>query len=213
MKLARFGLALFGVNCYVAYDPESRECAIIDPGIIEEAEWQALKNYIAKNGLKVTHLINTHLHVDHCFGDHLVKGEYGVGVSAHSLEEPLAREVREQSRMFGIPEPPSDVEISTYLEDGDVIRIGKDELKVILIPGHSPGSIVLYDVKDKFLIAGDVLFQNSIGRTDLPGGDHNALIEGIKTKLMSLPDDVTVYPGHGPATTIGAERSGNPFLY
>lgn len=213
MKLAKFGFLLFGINCYVAYDPESKECAIIDPGIIEQREKDALKNFISKNGLKVTNLINTHLHIDHCIGNNFIIQEYGVGNKAHKGDEILGERVKQQAMMFGINEPVNDVEISTYLEEGDIIKIGNDELKVIHIPGHSQGSIALYNAKDKFIIVGDILFQGSIGRTDLPGGNHTQLITGIKKKLMSLPDDVTVYPGHGPSTTIGEERTYNPYLY
>ena len=114
--------------------------------------------------------------------------------------------------MFGLQKDFSNVKITKPIEDGDIIKIGEGELKVIHIPGHSPGSVALYDSKDGFLIAGDIIFQGSVGRTDLPGGSHEQLISGIKNKLLCLPDSTVVYPGHGPATTVGTEKKYNPFL-
>ncbi|MBD5218383.1 MAG: MBL fold metallo-hydrolase [Bacteroidales bacterium] len=212
MKVARFGLTLFGVNCYVVWDPSTKECAVIDPGIIEEKERSALKNFIAKNDLKVTNVINTHLHIDHCIGNDFVTKEFGVPSMAHKADAPLGKQIRQQAQMFGIPGEVNDVEVTTYLEEGDVIKIGNGALEVIHVPGHSPGGIVLYDRKDGFLISGDVLFQGSVGRSDLPGGNHQQLIEGIRNKLLTLPDNTDVFSGHGPATTIGEERLHNPFL-
>lgn len=212
MKVAKFGYSLFGINTYVVYDTESKECVVIDPGMISDEEREAIVNFIDKNNLTPTHLINTHLHIDHCIGDGFIERKYGLGVSAHCADEVLGKRLKEQADMFGIPFSPQDVEIVHKLKDGDIIRVGNGELKVIHVPGHSPGSIVLYDEKDKFLISGDALFQGSIGRTDLPGGDHNTLLQGIKDKLFTLPDDVMVFPGHGPETRIGYERKGNPFF-
>lgn len=212
MKIARFELALFGVNAYVVWDPETLDCAIIDPGITSGREQKAIEDFIARNNLNVTHLVNTHLHVDHAIGDSLLAERYGVPVEAHKADEPLGKNLGQQAMMFGIPEKVKDVTVSVFLEDGDRIKVGDGELEVIHVPGHSPGSILLYERKDGFLIAGDVLFKGSIGRTDLPGGDHFALLNGIRRKLFTLPDDTVVYPGHGPATTIGEEKASNPFF-
>lgn len=212
MNIAKFGFSLFGINTYVVYDPVSKECAIIDPGMITDEERDAMVNFIKKNDLKPVHLINTHLHIDHCIGNGFIQEKYGLGTSAHSADEILGKRLKEQADMFGIPFNPKDIEITTHLKTGDVIRIGNGELKVIHVPGHSPGGIALYDEKDKFIISGDSLFQGSIGRTDLPGGDHAALLKAIRENLFTLPDDVRVYPGHGPKTQIGYERRGNPFF-
>lgn len=212
MKIARFGFSLFGINTYVIWDPGTLECAVIDPGMTGAREEQALVSFIGKNSLKVTHLINTHLHIDHAIGDSFVAERYGVPIEAHPADAMLGSRLQQQAVEFGIAEKVRDVEITTPLSDGEIIRIGNGELKVLHVPGHSPGGVVLYDEADKILIAGDVLFQGSIGRADLPGGDMAQLINSIKEKLLPLPDEVTVLPGHGPQTTIGAERRSNPFL-
>lgn len=212
MEIAVFQFALFGINTYVVFDPDSKECVVIDPGMSMPEEETAISDFIERKGLKVTNIINTHLHVDHAIGDAFMTKETGAPILAHRQDESLGQGLSMQARMFGMSEEPEDVVISQYLEEGDVIKIGKGELEVLHVPGHSPGSIVLYDRKDGFLIAGDVLFNGSIGRTDLPGGNHASLISGIQEKLLKLPDDTKVYPGHGPSTTIGHERKYNPFL-
>lgn len=212
MKIARFEFSLFGINTYVVVDPATRECAIIDPGMISEEEQHALTRFIERNRLVVTHLINTHMHVDHAIGDAFVKATYGVPVEAHEADAVLGERLKQQAQMFGMSEEVGEVTVEHPLKEGDIVKIGEGELEVLHVPGHSPGSIVLYDRADGFLIAGDVLFERSIGRTDLPGGDHGLLVEGIKGKLFKLPDDTVVYPGHGGPTTIGAEKAGNPFL-
>lgn len=212
MKVAIFQLSLFGINTYVVYDEATRKCAIIDPGMISANEEEAILNFIKSHNLTVTHIINTHLHIDHAIGNRWASHTFNVPVYAHKADEPLGLRLRQQAQAFGIDEKVSDTEISQYLEDGDDIVIGDGVLHVLHVPGHSPGSIVLFDKEDGFLIAGDVLFQGSVGRTDLPGGSTSQLISGIKEKLLPLPDSTIVYPGHGPATTIGREKHSNPFL-
>ena len=160
----------------------------------------------------MTHIINTHLHLDHAVGNNFLKDTYKVPILAHKDDEPLGERMQQQAYMFGINENFKGVEISDYLTDGEIIKIGDGELKVISVPGHSPGSVALYDKKDGFLIAGDALFKGSIGRTDLPGGNHTQLLSSIKDKLFTLPKNTVVYPGHGPATTIGDEMRLNPYL-
>ncbi|MDE7160871.1 MAG: MBL fold metallo-hydrolase [Muribaculaceae bacterium] len=212
MKIARFEFSLFGINTYVVWDPATRECAVVDPGMINAVEEKALADFIAREKLTVTHLINTHLHVDHAVGNRFVTETFDVPVEAHEADAVLGANLAQQAAMFGIAERVSDVKVGHRLEEGDVIHIGEGELKVLHVPGHSPGSVVLYDAKDDFLIAGDVLFRGSVGRADLPGGDMGTLISGIKGKLLGLPPQTVVYPGHGPATTIGEEKLMNPFL-
>lgn len=212
LKTARFEFSLFGINTYVVFDPESRECAIIDPGMMGIEEENAMRNFIARENLKVTHLINTHLHIDHAVGDLYVSQTYGVPLEAHAADLPLMDRIRQQAEMFGIKEKVNVCEAGKLLKEGDKIDVGNSHLIVLHVPGHSPGSIVLYAPDEGVVYAGDVLFAGSVGRTDLPGGSHAQLIRGIKEKLLPLPDETIVYPGHGPATTIGQERVSNPFL-
>lgn len=202
----------FGVNTYILADTATKECAIVDPGVSDSNEREALKKAIDKYGLKPTHLINTHLHIDHVLGNGFVTKEYGLKPEAHKDDEFLASRVKDQARMFGLPIDVDNTFIDTYLEDGDEIKVGESTLKVLTVPGHSPGSIALYCPESHFVVTGDALFAGSIGRTDLPGGDYKTLIDSISSQLMTLPDDTVVYPGHGQPTTIGMEKEHNPYL-
>lgn len=212
MKIAKFEFSLFGINTYVVYDPESKECAVIDPGMINEEEENALSNFIKRNGLKVEHIINTHLHIDHAVGAKYAQSIFHKPLEAHKDDVFLGERLQQQAEMFGINEKIEDVSVNIYLKDGDTIKIGEGKLKVLHVPGHSPGSIALYDKDGGFVITGDALFEGSVGRTDLPGGNGEQLIKSIKEKLLALPDSTIVYPGHGGHTTIGRERAVNPFL-
>lgn len=213
MKIAKFEFSLFGINTYVVYDPDSKECAIIDPGMLGKEEQNAMKNFISHENLTVRHLINTHLHIDHAVGNKFIVDNYDTPLKAHKNDEILGERIKQQAASFGIREKVDVVPVSEYLEEGDVISIGKGKLEVIHVPGHSQGGIALYDKEDGFLISGDSLFAGSIGRTDLPGGNGSQLIRNIKDKLLTLPDSTVVYPGHGSPTTIGYERKHNPFLF
>ncbi len=212
MHIAKFAFALFGINTYVVSDPATGKAAIIDPGMMDAEEEEAMSNYINRNNLEVTHIINTHLHVDHAIGNKFSADLFKAPIYGHKDDEPLGQRIKEQAQMFGLMNRIDAVSLSSYLNDGDVIEIGEGRLKVLHVPGHSPGSIALYDEADGFVITGDALFQGSIGRTDLQGGSYPQLIDAVKTKLLTLPPDTVVYPGHGPATTIGAEQKYNPFL-
>ncbi len=212
LKTAIFEFSLFGINTYVVFDPETKDCVIIDPGMMGVEEQNAMRNFLEREHLNVKHLINTHLHIDHAVGDSFICRTYDVPLEAHKEDEPLMDRIRQQAEMFGIKEKVELCNIGHYLTEGEIIHVGRGELKVLFVPGHSPGSIVLYDKEDGVLYGGDVLFAGSIGRTDLPGGNHSLLVRGIMEKLLSLPSDTIVYPGHGPATTIGQERKSNPFL-
>lgn len=212
MKLVKFGFSLFGINTYVVVDEATKKCAVVDPGMIEPEEENALVNYIERSGLTVTHVINTHLHVDHAVGDKFVGDKFKVPVLGHKSDETLGARMQQQAMMFGMREKLDAVSLTSYLEDGDKVKVGDGELDVLHVPGHSPGSIALYDPEGKYVIVGDALFDGSIGRTDLPGGDFGTLINSIKSKLLTLPDETTVYSGHGPATTIGKEKKYNPYL-
>ncbi len=212
MNVKQFQMQLFGVNTYIIWDEESRKCAIIDPGMVNDSERRQIDSFISANNLEVTHLINTHLHIDHVFSDSYIVDRYNVKLTASKGDDFLLARVSDQADMFGLSTKPGGVEITENINDGDIIRIGSSELRAMHIPGHSPGSMVLYDEKDNFVITGDVLFSGSVGRADLPGGNFQQLIDGIKRKLLPLPDSTIVYPGHGPTTTIGAEKRSNPFL-
>lgn len=212
LKVARFGFYMFGINTYVVYDPEKKEAAIIDPGMSRKEEFEAMEKFIEREGLKVTHLINTHLHIDHAIADNWVKTKYGVPVEANVDDAILGERLMQQAQMFGLQSSDVAVEIDTKLKEGDIVKIGNGELKVIHVPGHSPGSICLYDEKDGFVIVGDALFEGSIGRTDLPGGNYRQLIDAIKSKLLTLPKETAVFSGHGDATSIGRELERNPYL-
>lgn len=198
-------------NTYLLYD-ETGEAVIIDCGVFFENEGKKLIDIIEKKDLKLVHLLNTHLHIDHVFGNQFMKDQFGLSTKAHKADEFLLAEAPNYGVRLGLEnvvEPPA---MGEAINDGDTIRFGNSELKVLHVPGHSPGHVVFYNETQKFLIAGDVLFRESIGRTDLPYGNFEDLIHGIKTKLLVLNDDVTVHPGHGPKTSIGHERKNNVFL-
>lgn len=212
MQVAVFQFSLFGINTYVVFDPDSKECAIIDPGMSNPEEEKAIENFLAEKGLTLKHIINTHLHIDHAAGIPFLRKKFGAPLLAHEGDKDLGQGMAMQAKMFGLNLPLEEIEVSEYIKAGDKIKIGNGELEVIAVPGHSKGSIALYDPQSRFLISGDALFKGSIGRTDLPGGNYRELIDSIESRLLSLPDDTVVLPGHGPASTIGEEKSSNPFL-
>ena len=200
----------FEENTYFIIAP-SNECIIIDPGCFDEKERLALKNFISENKLNPVRLINTHCHIDHILGNAFVANEYNLGLEIHVGEIPVLQAGMTIAGMYGIPYNPSPDPVS-FLKAGDEILLDGESMKILFTPGHSPASICLYNEKDKWVIGGDVLFYESIGRTDLPGGDFNTLINSIRTQLFTLPDDVVVYSGHGQETRIGYEKMFNPFL-
>lgn len=212
MEIAIFQFSLFGINTYVVFDKISKECVVVDPGILTKEEENVMSEFIEKNGLSVTNVVNTHLHLDHAVGNSFIKDRYKVPVLANEKDMPLGERMQQQADMFGLRGSFDGAGVTGFLYEGDEITVGTGKLKVIEVPGHSRGSIALYDEKDGFVITGDALFNGSIGRTDLPGGDYNTLISSIKQKLMILPDSTIVYPGHGPATTIANEKAMNPYL-
>ncbi|MDQ6609590.1 MAG: MBL fold metallo-hydrolase [Bacteroidota bacterium] len=197
-------------NTYVLYN-EKGECCIIDPGCYFAQEEAALKGFIEQNKLKPILLLNTHCHLDHIFGNRFVHKTYNLLLHLHSLEKAVLDFGPASGQLWQLPFDNYDADLS-YIEEGQSIRMGDDELHILFTPGHSPGSISFYSKENKFVISGDVLFQGSVGRTDLPGGDFKTLETSIKTKLYTLPADTIVYPGHGDSTTIGDEMKTNPFV-
>ncbi len=199
----------FMENTYVLYD-DTKECVIIDPGCYEEYEEEALDEFIKTNQLKVKLLISTHGHIDHVLGnDHVIR-TYGVPYLMHETDLPVLRAVESYAPNYGFQHY-TPAEPTGFLTEGDTISFGESAFDVLFLPGHAPGHIGLLNMDQKILVSGDVLFRESVGRTDLPGGDHATLIDSIHEKLFSLPDDITVYCGHGPQTTIGHEKQYNPF--
>jgi glyoxylase-like metal-dependent hydrolase (beta-lactamase superfamily II) len=197
-------------NTYILYD-ETGECVIIDPGMETGREQNAVVNFILEKHLKPVLLLNTHCHIDHVLGNKFIFDQYGLKPKFHEGELPLLEAVIAYAPSMGFRYDPSPVPDEFLPEEGS-IHFGNTELKLIFAPGHSPAHLCFYDVKDNQLVGGDVLFRGSIGRTDLPGGNFTQLIDNIEQKLFVLPDDCTVYPGHGQPTTIGCEKQTNPFL-
>ena len=205
-----FVFNLFGENTYIIY-LETGEAAIIDPGNSDAAENRKLADFISNNGLKPVLLLNTHAHIDHVLGNDFVHRQYGLSPRLHKSDLQILEALVFSSNFYGVNDTASP-KPEAFLEEGDVVKLGNEELQVIFAPGHSPGSICFYSAKHKKLWGGDVLFRESIGRTDLPGGDFDTLANHIQNKLFKLPDDVVVYSGHGIPTTIGHEKKHNPFV-
>jgi len=197
-------------NTYLLYDGFNN-CAIIDPGCYFDAEKDQLVGFIQKSGLVPKMLLNTHCHLDHVFGNKYIAETFGLVAQIHEKEKSVLEFAPASGLMWNMPFDNYTGEL-IFLKEADTLSIGNDELLVIEAPGHSPGHICFYCANQGFLIGGDVLFQGSIGRTDLPGGNHAQLIKSIKEKLLVLPDDTMVYSGHGSPTTIGEEQLHNPYL-
>lgn len=200
----------FSENTYIIYN-EDKDCWIVDPGMYDVSELQAFDAFIAEQGLKPQGIINTHAHIDHILGVQAMMDKYHIPFALHPLEAPVLGGARGSAMMFGlalasVPQP------TQVLKEGQTLQLGKDTIEVRLAPGHSPGSVVFYYAEGGWAIGGDVLFAGSIGRTDLPGGNHEQLLRSIREQVFTLPDETVIYPGHGPETTIAKEKRSNPFL-
>jgi hydroxyacylglutathione hydrolase len=209
LNVQSFTFNLLQEHTYVVYD-ETRNCAIIDPGCFEAHEKQQLSDFIREQNLQVTHLINTHCHIDHILGNQYIKDTYAVKLTIHPQEITNLQLAPTYAPRYGIIgyEP---TEPDLFVEAGDSISLGNSTLEVLHVPGHSLGHIALYSQKDAICLVGDLLFKGYVGRTDLPGGNYDSLLDSICKKLFPLGDQVTIYPGHGPVTTLGAEKQNNPF--
>lgn len=210
LEIKSFTFNAFQENTYILFD-ETKECAIIDPGCSNAMEEKKLADFIEENKLKPTKLLNTHCHIDHILGNRFVAEKYNLKLEINEHDLPTLEAGERVAQMYNIDYNPSP-EPSVFLTENDKIKIGNYDLEIFFTPGHSPGSITFYNKQQQFIIAGDVLFYGSIGRTDLPGGNHQTLIKSIKQKLFLLKDVTTVYSGHGITTTIGFEKLNNPFL-
>lgn len=210
IRIKVFTFNPFKENTYILHD-NTNECVIIDPGCYTPAEEIELSGYIRDNNLKPMALLNTHTHIDHILGNNFVTLNYGLKPQIHRAGEVFLESAPDYGTMFGLRV--SELALpEKYLEDREIFRFGNSSLEVLYTPGHVDGSVCLVNHENRFVITGDVLFNGSIGRTDLPTGDFSRLEESIKEKLYTLPADYFVHPGHGPATTIGEEKTGNPFV-
>jgi hydroxyacylglutathione hydrolase len=210
LYLKSFCFNPFQQNTYLIYD-EKGTAYIIDPGNYTSSENEVLKNFISDKKLNLSRLLLTHAHIDHILGNKFIFDTYGLLPEVHKDDLFFIDNMAKSGAMYGINCDPSPSPI-TYINDGDTVKLGEYEFDCIHTPGHSPGSISFYNKQNKLLISGDVLFYSSIGRTDLPKGNHQQLIDSIKQKLFILDDDTKVYSGHGQPTTIGFEKNNNPFL-
>lgn len=210
LYIVQFTFNAFQENTYLIIN-DKKQCWIVDPGMYDNSETKHFAGYIHENGLQPQAIINTHAHIDHILGIHAVKAAFDIPFYLHEKDLPVLKNAPVSAAIFGftipaVPQP------DQFLKEGTPLLLNDETLEIRFAPGHSPGSVVFYYPEGKWVIGGDVLFAESIGRTDLPGGNHDILIQSIRSQLFSLPDDTVVYPGHGPATTIGHEKQFNPFL-
>lgn len=200
----------FQVNTYIVRNEEG-DCLVIDPAFYSPEEVRNFDQYISRQGLSIRAQLNTHCHVDHVLGAKHIQRAYKCPLRAHPNEAPLLKNAPMMGEVFGLQVEAFDG-IGQAIEHNDTIALGKDRLKALLVPGHSPGSLSFYSREAGFVVTGDALFQGSIGRTDLPGGDFDTLISSIRSRLLTLPGETIVYPGHGEPSSIGEEAAENPFL-
>lgn len=209
ISIQKFPFNPFAENTYILYD-ETKHAVVIDPGCYDPMERKALDGFISENGLTVDLLLNTHCHIDHVLGNYHVKETYKVPLLMHKKDLEVLYSAKALAPNYGMADY-QPTEPDRFIEEGETISFGNSSLKVVFVPGHAPGHVAFINEEQDICIGGDVLFRGSIGRTDLPGGDFNTLISSIREKLFPLSDDMVVYPGHGPETTIGIEKKTNPF--
>lgn len=210
MFVTKFTFGPFQENTFLLHD-ETKECAIVDPGCFTASEQQELAGFISAQGLKPVLLLNTHCHIDHIAGNRFVSDTYRLLPILHRLDLPVLKMQEQVSMMYGLPFDKSP-EPEKFIEEGELVTFGSTTLEVLFTPGHCPGHVTFFHRERRSILSGDVIFYSSIGRTDLPGGDHNTLLRTIKTRLFPLGEDIKVYCGHGPETTLGFEMRSNPFL-
>ena len=209
MHVVKFTFNPFQENTYVVHD--GTDAVVIDPGCWNREEQQELEDFLKDNALVPSRLVLTHAHIDHIMGCTWIHDRYGLLPELHKLDLPILKAGERTASMYGIPYDPAPMP-ERFIAEGEKITVGKGELQVLFVPGHAPGHIAFHSAEDGFVIAGDVLFKNSVGRVDLPGGDMDTLLSSIREQLFPLGDAVKVYSGHGPETTIGVEKKSNPFL-
>ncbi len=209
MVVKAFTFNPFQENTYVIFD-QTKEAIIIDPGCYDQQEESQLINFIKGENLRPKAIVNTHCHIDHVFGIEVIRKEFEIDFYCHKDEIPILEAVPAYAPVYGLRFDP--IETIKTIDQNERLIFGNCDLEIRLTPGHSPASICFIDHESKQVIAGDVLFNGSIGRFDLPGGDYQTLMSSIESQLLSLDDDYIVYPGHGEKTTIGHERRTNPFI-
>lgn len=211
ITIQSFEVNFFSENTYLLYD-ETKEAVLIDCGCMRLQEQQQLLDFVEQNGLTIKRYLCTHLHLDHIFGNAFVKKTFGLNPEAHKADVEKLPPASEQAKAFGLPNTVEDVPVEHYLVNGERIRFGHSELEVLTVPGHTPGGLAFYNEKNGFVVVGDSLFAGSIGRTDLWGGNQEVLLAALHDKILSLPDETIVYPGHGPETRVIDEKLENPYL-
>jgi glyoxylase-like metal-dependent hydrolase (beta-lactamase superfamily II) len=209
LQIKKFTFNPVGVNAYLLWD-DTNEAVLIDPACSNMAEEKTLSRFVEDNNLKIVHLLNTHGHFDHLMGNSFAGDKWNLISRIHPGDLPMVSQARQHAMFFGITM--ANPKEAQALNTQEEIAFGNSVLKVIHVPGHSAGSVAYHCEESKFLVVGDILFEGSVGRTDLPGGNHALLISGIKEKLLTLDDNTRVFSGHGNETTIGEERRYNPFL-
>ncbi len=210
LHIKSFTFNPFQENTYVLYD-EKGDAALIDPGCFDLAERKELLDFVSDKKIRITQLLNTHCHIDHVLGNAWAKKTFGVPLLIHKEEEAVLKAVEVYAPNYGFTGYETS-EADGFLSEGDEINVGSEVLQILFVPGHAPGHVVFYHKESQQCIAGDTLFQGSIGRTDLPGGNHDLLLSKIKSELFTLPEETVLYPGHGPETTIAFEKLHNPFV-
>jgi glyoxylase-like metal-dependent hydrolase (beta-lactamase superfamily II) len=210
LTIHSFCFNAFQENTYVVYN-EQKNAIIIDPGCYLRNEQESLVNFITENKLLPTLLLNTHCHLDHVFGNNFVSEAYGLTAHFHKNEQPVIDRLPEGGARWGVPCEPYKGPVQ-YIDQDEIIKFGNDAFKVLFTPGHSPGSVCFYHQNQDFIIGGDLIFKDGVGRTDLPGSNPLDLMNSIKTQILPLPDTLKIYSGHGPETTLGRERKSNPYL-
>ncbi len=212
LRIHRFTFNPFAENSYLLINAKN-DCWVVDPGMWNATEEAEFHKFITDNNLKPQAILNTHAHIDHVLGVQSVVDRYKIPFALHPLDAPLLAAAPASGIRFGLPGAVVVPPVTIDLAEGVGYKLGdEDEIEIRHVPGHAPGHVVFYNAAGGWVVGGDVLFEGSIGRTDLPGGDHDTLISNIHSKMLTLPDEVVVFPGHGEATTIGKERAGNPFL-
>lgn len=212
MKIEKFIFNPFHENTYLVYDEVTKDAVVIDCGCYTQKEKNTLLNFINQHQLTIKYVLNTHLHIDHIFGNKFLFSQFGIEPQAHKGDIELLERMQEQALAFGLSLKEKEQPIGNFIDEKNSLTIGESSIQFIHVPGHSLGSLCIYFPKEKWLFSGDVLFLRCIGRTDLPGGNYAQLIDGIHNKLLVLPKETRVFAGHGFETTIGYEQENNPFL-
>ncbi len=202
----------FGENMYILWDESSHEAVVVDPGMMRDGEREMVTKFIKDNNLNVKHILLTHLHVDHITGARWLADKTGADVCGSALDNPLGQELPDQVAHFRINIEVDSLTVDRNLADGDTLQLGDETIQVLHVPGHSPGGLAFYLPQSALLISGDTIFNGSVGRTDLWGGDMAQLLNSIREKIFPLPDETVIASGHGPTTTVADEKRFNPFL-